>query len=92
MSLVVDKVYRTRRGNQNQTAGLIITGDTASIQVYGSTRRPSTLDDMVDLTDSDVLDEGAWPFAMLPEYIAFKGTADQIDVVNMSAKDQNIAV
>ena len=84
------KLYRLNRGNQNQSVGLVIKGLTASVQVFGSTIKPTQLSDMTDCTDAEILTEGTWSFTMLPEYVSVSGTADRIDIVNMSYKDLNI--
>lgn len=81
----VEKVYQLNRGNQNQLVGLIIKGATASVQVFGSQSPPAALADMEDCTDSVVMDNGTWTFAMLPEYIYFTGTADDIQILGMGA-------
>jgi len=86
----VDKVYRLKRGNQAQTVGLIIKGETASVQVLGSQAKPSQLTDMEDCTDGAVLDNGSWSFSMLPEYVYFSGTADSIEIIGMSVEDLKI--
>ena len=83
----VGRLYRLQRGNQTETIGLIIKGAAASIQIYGSARKPANVSDMVDCTDAEILDEGSWGFALLPEYITFVGTADYIDIVGRSFTD-----
>lgn len=79
----VGVLYKLKRGNQTQNVGLVIKGATASVQVLGLNGMPATQDDMVDMTDAQLLDEGAWPFAMLPQYVLFVGTADNIEIVGM---------
>jgi hypothetical protein len=83
----VGKLYRLQRGNQTATVGLIIKGAAASIQIFGSARKPASVSDMVDCTDSEILNEGSWGFSMLPEYITLTGVADSIDIVGMSFTD-----
>lgn len=84
-------LYKLNRGNQNQTIGLIIKGATASVQVFGSQSKPTSLSDMEDMAGR-VLESGAWTFRMLPEHIYLEGTADSIDIVNMSATDLKISL
>lgn len=84
------RLYRLKRGNQTQTVGIIIKGATSSVTIYGSQSKPTALTDMVDCTDSTPLTLGAWPFSILPEYIAFDGTLDvanTIEIVGMSYED-----
>ena len=83
----VSNLYRIKRGNQNQTIGLIVNGSSASIQILGSSAKPTALSEMVDLTDSETLSEGSYSFSMLPEYVYFSGTADRVDIVNASSED-----
>lgn len=85
----VAKLYRLNRGNQNQNVALVVKGEDASVQVYGSQSRPTQLSDMEDCTDSVILDNGFWPFSMLPEYVYFTGAADSIEILGMSYEDLN---
>lgn len=80
-------LYKTSRGNQDKSVGLIVKGATASIQVLGSQSNPDNTSDMVDCTDAELLDEGTWTFSMFPEYIYFLGTADSIEIIGMSIKE-----
>ena len=89
----VGKLYIVNRGNQNQSVGLIIKGGTSSVQVFGSQAKPSSLSDMVDLTDSETLGEGSHSFTMLPKFVYFTGTTDSIEpitanLVEAESKDQ----
>ena len=84
----VDILYRTKRGNQDHSAAVLVKGATASIQVYGSQSIPTSLADMVDLSDgATTINEGAWPFIILPEYVYFTGTADSIEQVGFNVED-----
>lgn len=87
--LTLGNLYETRRGNQTETAGLIIKGDAASITLYGSSSEPKQLSDMVSLLDDGVvLTKGAWPIIILPQYILVDGTADAIELIGASFKDK----
>ena len=88
----VGVLYRLTRGNQNQSVGLIIKGATASVQVFGSQSKPTSLSDMEDCTDSIILDSGTWTFYMLPEYIYFDGTADSIELLGMGYEALNVTL
>ena len=85
------KLYRLKRGNQNQTVGLIVKGAAASVQVYGSQALPAALADMEDCTDGEVLAAGTFSFFTLPEYVYFDGTADSVEIVDRSFEDLNIS-
>jgi hypothetical protein len=80
----VSKLYKSNRGLQTQTVGFIVKGATASVQILGSDSMPATEADLVDLTDAQLLDQGSWTFAMVPQYIYFIGTADWIGSVGMN--------
>lgn len=79
------ELYKVKRGNQGQSAGVIIKGDTVSINIYGSQSKPGALTDMVDITGEGTIEQkGAVAFALLPEYIAFSGTCDAFEIVGVS--------
>lgn len=80
-------LYRIRRknyqGNTGPNEGVIIKGASVSIVVYGSQTLPTLLTDMVDIAAGTTFDAaGAYPFAILPQYICFYGTADSIELIN----------
>lgn len=86
----VDRLYKTRRGNQDATVALIVKGSTASVQLFVSAGLPEALTDMVDGTDNQTLTEGTWPFYIFPQYIYFTGTADDIEIVGMGFEDTGV--
>jgi len=87
--MVVNNLYKLKRGNQTQAVGLIVKGATASLQILGSQTLPLALADLEDCTDGITLDKGTWSFLMLPEYVYFTGTADRIDLLGMGYEDLN---
>lgn len=86
--LTIGNLYQTKRGNQTETAGILIKGDTASVTLYGSDSKPSVISDMVSLLDDgEVLTKGAYPIIVLPEYILVDGSADAVELVSAPHKD-----
>lgn len=88
-----NKLYRivrhNFRGNTGPEAGVIIKGDTVSINVYGSHTLPETIDDMVDIANNTLFEAaGAYNFSILPNYVCFYGTADSIEVVNYDESEE----
>nr|WP_319265337.1 hypothetical protein [uncultured Draconibacterium sp.] len=78
------KLYQVSRGNTGPSAGVILKGDSVNIDIYGSQSKPAALANMVDITgEGTITAAGAVAFALLPEYIAFDGNADAIEVVGV---------
>lgn len=85
-------LYKLNRGNQNQTVGVIVSGVAATINILGSSIRPTSIDDLIDCAGGKILTEGAHTFSMLPEYIYFTGSASRIDIVGMGYEDSLISI
>jgi len=86
------KLYRVKRvnyqGNTGNYAGLILKGETVNVVVRGSQSKPSALTDMVLLTEeAAITSAGAYPFILLPEYVALTGTVTAIEIVNMEVEE-----
>lgn len=83
----VDKLYRIDKPNRTDVVGFIFKGVT-DVTVLGSNSKPAAVADMVDIGDGAITEEGAYGYALLPEYVYLDGSvADGIEIVNSSAKD-----
>lgn len=84
----VSKLYRIDKPNTGQTPGFLFKGVT-NVTVLGSQSKPAAVADMVDIGDGAIIEEGAYGYVSLPEYIYLDGAvADGIEIVNASvAKD-----
>lgn len=86
-AMEVDKLYKVKpqnyRGNTDPTAIIILKGAVVSVGVLGRQALPAAQSDMVNLLDAATIDaEGAYYFELLPRYICFTGTVDDIELVN----------
>jgi len=84
--MLVQHIYRIKRenhqGNTGPQAGIILKGATVSVNVFGSQTEPTDLTGMVDIAAGETFVlAGAYSFVILPEWVAFIGEADSVELV-----------
>lgn len=95
--LTAGHIHRIERlnyaGNTGAIGGLIFKGETVSVQVWGSQTRPvNGLTDMVlinelAIEDATIAAAGAYPFLILPDFIAVVGTVTAVEIVGYGAAE-----
>lgn len=86
MGLTLNRLYKTKPGNNGQKVGFIVIGGTGTT-LYGSSETPSAFANMVDLNAGSIAAGSFVVIDALPGYILFDGDATSIQIVNASTED-----
>lgn len=85
MGLTLDRLYKTKPGNNGQKVGFIVIGGTGTV-LRGSSETPAAFADMVDIGGGSIAAGSFVVVDVLPSYILLTGDATSIQIVNASTE------